>query len=37
MKWVENEIIDMPETEIIEENIYIDEELLKNKSLIRVI
>lgn len=36
MKWLEDEVIDMPETEIIEENIYIDEELLKNKSLIRV-
>lgn len=36
MNWLEDEIIDMPNTEIVEENIYIDEDLLKNKSLIRM-
>ncbi|MGL5902215.1 MAG: hypothetical protein ACRCZO_05960 [Cetobacterium sp.] len=36
MNWLEDEVVDMPETEIVEENIYLDEELLKNKSLIRV-
>lgn len=36
VNWIEDEITETPETEIIEENIYIDEELLKNKSLIRV-
>lgn len=30
------EVIETPETEIVEENIYIDEKLIKNKSLIRV-
>lgn len=30
------EIIETPKTEIVEENIYIDENLIKNKSLIRV-
>ncbi|MGL5413954.1 hypothetical protein [Cetobacterium sp.] len=34
--WLKDEIINMPESEIVEENIYIDETLLKNKSLIRV-
>lgn len=36
MNWLEDEVVNMPETEIVEENIYLDEELLKNKSLIRV-
>ena len=36
MNWLEDEVVEMPETEIVEENIYLDEELLKNKSLIRV-
>lgn len=35
-EWIEDEIIDTPETEIIEENIYVDENLIKNKSLVRV-
>ncbi len=30
------EVIDTPETEIVEENFYVDERLLKNKELIRV-
>lgn len=30
------EVIETPETEIVEENIYVDEKLIKNKSLIRV-
>lgn len=33
-KWMEE--IDTPEVEVIEENIFIDEELIKNKSLIRM-
>lgn len=35
-EWIEDKIIDTPETEIIEENIYVDENLIKNKSLVRV-
>lgn len=33
-KWMEE--IDTPEVEIVEENIYIDEEFIKNKSLVRM-
>lgn len=35
-KWYEEEVIDTPETEIVEENIYVDEDFIKNKSLVRV-
>ena len=35
-EWFEDEFIDTPETEIVEENIYVDEELIKNKSLVRM-
>ncbi|WP_426711383.1 hypothetical protein [Cetobacterium sp. SF1] len=35
-EWIENEEIETPETEILEENIYIDENLIKNKSLVRM-
>ena len=34
--FISQEIIETPKTEIIEENIYIDEKLIKNKNLIRV-
>ena len=34
--FISQEIIKTPKTEIIEENIYVDEKLIKNKSLIRV-
>lgn len=34
--WIEDEVIDTPETEIVEENIYMDENLIKNKALIRM-
>lgn len=34
--WIENEEINTPETEIIEENIYVDEDLIKNKDLVRM-
>ncbi|WP_297488834.1 hypothetical protein [uncultured Cetobacterium sp.] len=30
------EIIDTPETEVIEENIYLDEKFIKNKELVRI-
>ncbi|WP_426711216.1 hypothetical protein [Cetobacterium sp. SF1] len=34
--WMYDEVIDTEETEIIEENIYVDEEFIKNKSLVRI-
>lgn len=34
--WLYDETIDTKETEIIEENVYVDEDFIKNKSLIRM-
>lgn len=34
--WLYDEVIDTKETEIIEENIYVDEDFIKNRSLIRM-
>ncbi|MGL5049922.1 MAG: hypothetical protein ACRC6A_12880 [Fusobacteriaceae bacterium] len=34
--WLYDELIETKETEIIEENIYVDEDFIKNKSLIRM-
>ena len=34
--WNSREVIDTPPTEIIEENVFIDENFLKNKDLIRI-
>lgn len=34
--YIEDEVIDTPETEIVEENIYVDEKFIKNKELIRL-
>lgn len=34
--WLYDEVINTKETEIIEENIYVDEDFIKNKSLIRM-
>ncbi|WP_297488632.1 hypothetical protein, partial [uncultured Cetobacterium sp.] len=34
--WFEDEIIDTPPTEYIEENIFVDENFIKNKELIRM-
>ena len=34
--WLYDEVIDTKETEIIEENVYVDEDFIKNKSLIRM-
>ncbi|MCJ8342994.1 MAG: hypothetical protein MJH09_09150, partial [Cetobacterium sp.] len=34
--YIEDEYIDTPEVEIVEENIYVDEKFIKNKELIRL-
>lgn len=34
--WLYDEVIDTKETEIIEENIYVDEDFIKNRTLIRM-
>ena len=34
--WDDQEVIDTPPTELIEENVYVDENSIKNKSLIRI-
>ena len=34
--WLYDEVVDTKETEIVEENIYVDEDFIKNRSLIRM-